>query len=276
MPQADVPARVHILLARDAPVGVAIRRGPSKRVCTVLWDRERDEFSVGQWMKGRIYERRCDVSPRGKYLIYFAMNGHWESETKGSWTAISRAPYLRALAMFPKGDCWNGGGLFTSECEYWFNDGPHMAHEVMHDTKEVRRDTSYAPSDYFGGECPGVYYVRLQRDDWTLHEPTNRKAPVNFTKALGDGWTLRKLAHASSNSPEGKGCYWDDHVLENPAHSVRLEFTDWEWADVDRDRLVWVEEGKLWAGNLGETELEDQKILFDFNPMEFEEIQAPY
>ena len=64
------PARIHILLAREAPVGAVIRRGPSKRVCALLWDRERDSFRMGQWLKGRIYERRSDLSPNGEYMIY--------------------------------------------------------------------------------------------------------------------------------------------------------------------------------------------------------------
>jgi hypothetical protein len=72
------PARVHALLARDAPVGVVIRRGPSRRVCTLLWDRSRDEFRVGQWMKNRIHERARDLSSHGRHLIYFAMNGRLE------------------------------------------------------------------------------------------------------------------------------------------------------------------------------------------------------
>ena len=72
-----------------------------------------DATEVGQWLRGRLYELRADLSPDGKYLIYFAMNGHWGSRAKGAWTAISRAPYLTAIALFAKGDCWNGGGLFT-------------------------------------------------------------------------------------------------------------------------------------------------------------------
>src|SRR5436305_9766331 len=91
------PARLHVLLGIDAKVGLVIRRGPSKSVCTVLWNRERDTFKLGQWMRGRIYERRSDLSPDGRHLIYFAMNGRWQSETKGSWTAISRVPYLKAM-----------------------------------------------------------------------------------------------------------------------------------------------------------------------------------
>ena len=89
---AQFKPRIHVLLARHAPVGVVIRRGPSKSVCTILWDRRRDEFRLGQWLKGRIYERRSDLSPDGKYLIYFAMNGKWDSEAKGAWTAIAWCP----------------------------------------------------------------------------------------------------------------------------------------------------------------------------------------
>jgi hypothetical protein len=104
-----------VLLARDAPLGLVIRRGPSSRVATILWHRQRDTFELGQWLKGRIYERRCDLSPDGAHFLYFAMNGQWQSESRGSWSAISRAPYLRAIGFFPKGDCWHGGGLFTGK-----------------------------------------------------------------------------------------------------------------------------------------------------------------
>ena len=66
------PARLHVILAREAPLAVVIRRGPAKQVCTVLWNRRTDEFTLGQWLKGRIYEDRCDLSPDGRYFIYFA------------------------------------------------------------------------------------------------------------------------------------------------------------------------------------------------------------
>jgi len=123
------PARLHVLLASDSKVGVVFRRGPSKSVCSVLWNRRTDEFKLGQWLHGRIYERRSDISPDGRFLIYFAMNGKWESETKGSWTAISKVPWLKAIVLLGKGDCWSGGGLFTSENKYWLNDG--YGHKVL-------------------------------------------------------------------------------------------------------------------------------------------------
>lgn len=85
------PARLHILLAQQSELGVVIWRGPSKRVCTLLWDRCRDEFQLGQWLKDRIYERRSDLLLDDKNLLYCAMNGKWQTETGGAWTAISQA-----------------------------------------------------------------------------------------------------------------------------------------------------------------------------------------
>jgi len=270
------PARLHVLLARDARIGVVIRRGPSKSVCTVLWNRRTDEFTLAQWMRGRIYERRSDVAPDGKHLIYFAMNGKWTSEARGSWTAISRAPYLKAVTLLAKGDCWHGGGLFTGNQQYWLNDG--YGHTLVRDTGELDRDLSFTPRQY-GGECPGVYYTRLQRDNWSLRDPrsTTRFHELHvFEKEIRSGWILRKLAHAETGAPPGHGCYWDEHEVENTDKGITLTFPDWEWADLDRGRLVWAAAGKLWAGHMRGNGVHPAKCLYDFNDMKFEPIAAPY
>lgn len=57
----DFAPRLHVLLARSADTAVVFRRGPSKRVATFSWDRATDEVKLGQWLKGRIYERRADL-----------------------------------------------------------------------------------------------------------------------------------------------------------------------------------------------------------------------
>ncbi|PWT89522.1 MAG: hypothetical protein C5B55_11270 [Blastocatellia bacterium] len=269
-------ARIHVLLASDARIGVVIRRGPSKQVCTVLWDRKHDRFTLGQWLKGRIYERRCDISPDGEYFIYFAMNGKWSSEVRGSWTAISKVPYLKALAIFPKGDCWNGGGLFTSKTSYWLNDG--YGHSVLRDTTLVTPDLEFQPIGGHGGECLGVYYPRLLREGWTLVERVNvvRWKDLDlFDKPLRYGWTLRKIAHAEVGAPPGKGCYWDEHELRH-ASGESHKYVGWEWADIDRNRLVWAKDGKLFAGRINRHGLNNEVQLFDFNDMTFERLEAPY
>lgn len=272
---AQFAPRIHVLLASDAPVGLVIRRGPSKSVATLLWNRRTDEFQLGQWLRGRIYERRSDLSPDGKHFLYFAMNGKWESESRGSWTAISRAPFLKALAFFPKGDRWHGGGLWTGPKKYWLND--RYGHSTLMNTGAVQRDTNWHPSANHGGECPGVYYPRLARDGWTMKEMVQLgkwKDKVIFEKECAAGWVLRKIAHAEVGAPPGKGCYWDEHELISSGASIPCP--QWEWADVDGKRLVWAVQGELKAARLTAKGLSDEKTLFDFNDMTFAPIAAPY
>lgn len=259
-------ARIHVLLASQAPVGLVIRRGPSKSVATLLWDRERDEFQLGQWLKGRIYERRSDLSPDGKHLIYFAMNGKRHSDAQGSWTAISRVPYLKALAIFPKGDCWHGGGLWSGKARYWLNDG--YGHSVLRNSAMFRRDTDFHPSANHGGECLGVYYPRLLRDGWTLVKrlQLGKMKDVDiFTKPIGKGWFLRKLAHAELDHPEGAGCYWDEQELAAPGSDGHIACPQWDWADLDGKRLVWSSRGKLNCARITKTGLAGETELIDFN-----------
>jgi hypothetical protein len=269
------PARIHVLMASHAPVGLVIRRGPSKCVATLLWDRHQDDFRLGQWLKGRIYERRSDLSSDGQYFIYFAMNGHWQSESRGAWTAISRAPYLKAIAFFPKGDCWNGGGLWTGRASYWLNG----CHTVARDTSVVKRDLGYQPPAIYGGECLSVYYHRLLRDGWGLVDRIQSgqwNAIDIFEKPIGKGWILRKIAHAEVGAPEGKGCYWDEHELIGPDRVESIHCPDWEWAELDETRLVWATAGKLYAAQVTKAGLVKEVELFDFNGMEFTPIEAPY
>ena len=119
-PPTRRPARLYALIAREARKAVVFRRGPSKSVLLLAWDLENDTLTPGQWLRGRIYERRCDLSPDGELLAYFAAN---QREPLYSWTAVSRPPYLTALALWPKGDCWGGGGLFRHERTLALNRG---------------------------------------------------------------------------------------------------------------------------------------------------------
>ncbi|MFC1381071.1 MAG: hypothetical protein G8D84_20395 [gamma proteobacterium symbiont of Clathrolucina costata] len=229
------PARLHAVFAKDKPYAVVFRRGPSKQVCTLLWDRRKDTFKLGQWLKGRIYERRTDLSPNGKYLIYFAMNGKWDSETGGSWTAISKAPWLKAIELYRKGDCWDGGGLFLSNNRFWLNDRYFTPGNTLNKSSEVVRDDSYTPEGEFGAEDTGVYYRRLIRDGWRLEshkDISNWNSVTIFEKDLPKGWILRKIAHEQVDSPKGKGCYWDEHELMNRESETMLNLHKWEWAEL--------------------------------------------
>lgn len=275
------PARVHPILARKAKTAVIIRRGPSKSVCMMLWDRRKDTFTLGQWLRGRIYERRCDLSPDGRHFIYLAMNGKWNGPMKGSWTAISRTPYLKALALWPWGDCWNGGGLFLTDSRFWRNSGYHQdeADTVGRLRNKLTEKTDFPFHENYGGECPGVYYHRLQRDGWKLvrfEPPSANDQVAAFEKPLAKGWVLEKSAHASVDHPVGSGCYYDTHRLIHSDSGTILDHPEWEWAELDRKRLVWVTKGVLYAAKIHGHGLGDVKSLYDFNNMEFEAIAAPY
>jgi hypothetical protein len=271
---------VHILLARRAATAVVIRRGPAKAVCTLSWDRRKDSFSMGQWFKGRIYERRCDLSPDGRHFIYFAMNGKWtNADTKGSWSAISKAPYLKALGLWANGSAWNGGGLFLGDREYWLNRFP-FGHAELRAPPGLTHHEAFPFTESFGGECPGVYYHRLQRDGWSSirHERRGDDGVSLFEKPLDHGWVLEKEAHASIHHPVGRGVYFDTHVLRHPRRGTTQLLDDAEWAEWDskRTRLVWVRGGVLYTADLTKGGFTPERPLYDFNPLRFERIEAPY
>ena len=279
------PPRLHVLLATQAPVGIVIRRGPSKQCCTLLWNRQTDSFTMGQWLKGRIYEHRSDLSPDGKHFLYFAMNARPSRKGPMCWTAISRTPYLRAIALYGDEETWLGGGLFHDNKTYGVNRGVFF--HTLRESKEVvlekidpktpvvsmqeaMQDAKYPMT----GDL-GVYCHRLERDGWSLATKEVKNHFV-FEKYFGRNWMLRSLVNQGWNKKAGKSSTWSEYsLLHFPTETV-LHFPDWEWADIDRSRLVWASKGQIWAGRLNDNGLSDEKMLHDFNDMRFEAIKAPY
>jgi hypothetical protein len=272
MPSAAFPARLHVLTARASPLAVVLRRGPSGQVASFLWDRGTDRFTLGQWLKGRIYERRADLSPDGRHMIYFARDARWHGPTGGAWTAVSRAPWLRAVALWGKGDCWQGGGLFLDDGRYWLNG----CHRAIAEDGRLERVTGYHPEGSFGGECLGVYYPRLLRDGWRLTAPVTPAGWCDhFEKPLARGWTLLKFANRSAIHPPGRGCYWDEHLLRAPDGTM-LDGSDWEWAEADLAGVVYARQGALWRHEIGAEGLRAPVLLRDFNADRFAAVAPPY
>lgn len=155
--------RLYFIVARQAPVAVVFRRGPTRQVELLRWDLETDGVVEGQWLKGRIYERRCDLSPAGDLLIYFAAK--YETKLR-TWTAISRPPYLTALAFWPKGDAWGGGGLFESERHIRLNHRPdEMKEEDGSGLVASMQVDPLGESSGLGEDNP-IHHLHLLRDGW--------------------------------------------------------------------------------------------------------------
>lgn len=105
---------LYIIPARDAPIAAILRRGPSRWYHIIRWDMARDEFVHGSWIKGRIYESRCDVSPDGELLLYFVQQANRsQTDFSNAWTAVSRLPWLTAHSLWPQGTTYGGGGRFV-------------------------------------------------------------------------------------------------------------------------------------------------------------------
>ncbi len=119
--------RLHLYFARHTTLAVILRQGPNKLARLILWNHADDSFIDGQWLKSRIYAERCDVSADGRYFLYFALDGHWVSPTMGSYTALSRPPWFTALALYPQGDTWCGGGQFVDAQRYLIDSSPNAA-----------------------------------------------------------------------------------------------------------------------------------------------------
>lgn len=132
---------------------------------------------------------------------------------------------------------------------------------------------------HYGGECPGVYYNRLQRDGWDLADriengPHDEK--VHFEKPLPHGWLFRKVCHEQIGAAKGKGCYWDEHEMIAHGGQV-LSSADWEWAERIGDKIVFAQGGCLWrTGVSGPDSLSDVSLVHDLNDYKFDNLKAPY
>lgn len=172
MQDSTMPScHLFLILARRAPRAVIFRRGPSEWTELILWCTDTNELAYGQWFKGRIYERRSDLSPDGTKLIYFASKFSRRTlvdrEYTHAWTAISKPPYLTALALWPKGDCWHGGGLFENENAVFLNHKPDVASPHP---KHIPQGLSVRPNPDAHGEDEPLHGMRLRRDGWKMEQ----------------------------------------------------------------------------------------------------------
>ncbi len=98
-------------------------------------------------------------------LLYFAASYRKPYQ---SWSAVSRPPYFTALALWPKGDGWGGGGQFSSRDQILLN---HRDYETkLAQDFSVPNWLSIRPfGDRPGwGEDEPVWFSRLEREGWKL------------------------------------------------------------------------------------------------------------
>jgi hypothetical protein len=282
--------RLYAILARKARLAVVFRRGPTRQVLLAQWRTDTDEFYEGQWLKGRIYERRCDLSPSGRWLIYFAAN---YKEPYFSWTAISKPPFLAAVALWPKGDGWGGGGLFAKEEEILLN---HRDKEMaLADGFKLPRFVKVEPlgSHSGWGEDSPIIDERLTRDGWQLMQQGkaikhNIGAPVwieleppQIWSRLNPKRTNYELRTQTRGIHERDGAWYIiEHLVlrRKPGMELSLGRTDWaDWCH--SGDLLFSKEGRMFRLGFNQHDellpLADAKLLIDLTEKRFEAKKAP-
>lgn len=265
-------ARVYVYLARQAPIGVIIRRKPSDWVEIIRWHTDNDTFETGQWFMGRIYERRCDLSPDGRYFVYFASKQNprtFNSDYTYAWTAVSRPPYLTALALYPKGDCWNGGGLFEDNRTLWLNHHSCVgeAHPNHQPPKYFRVD---AQLESFG-EDSSILPRRLVRDGWELLKAGQFRNLAMTPSTQYPVWGKRGLEmHLMDIDFEAYGGPYIHWYVLNGHELGRCTWAGWD----QRGRCVVAKEGKLFHVQIARDALQWQELA-DLNNHQPQRVQSP-
>jgi hypothetical protein len=289
-----VPARLFVLLARDAHVGVILRRGPSDWVEMIQWHTKNDTFREGQWFHGRIFEHRCDLSANGKFFVYRAFkpgNRLKNPDYGDSWTAVSSPPNFTAQALWVHWNGTGGGGFFLKdgrmllnhlddnrklhpayrlpkglevktietyedETTYMFNDIHH--HAMLRDgwkPTEAFKYKTYLPV-FYGGvtESPALILEKRKNDLTLLCRIVNQ---IRFHTRSGiDRHVMTKNWAKSFKTSFNHSTvsYTYRYALKNG--DTELELDGVTWADFDNNkRLVIAKAGKLFSGTVDNGQL---------------------
>ncbi len=269
---------VFVISARQAPVAVVFRRGPSKQVLLLKWNLKTDKLEPGQWFKGRIYERRCDLSPSGDLLIYFAAKF---KPPLYSWTAISRPPFLTALALWPKADAWGSGGVFDTDASVRLNHLP--GEEDLAPGFSLRGNvkvTRFGPHSGRGEDFP-IYHFLLERNGWKYVAQRGRDIvfPVIYEKKTDSGTTLQMLIRGAGKISDP--VYRTDHVVLDNNRNALFKLSGTNWADWHGRHLLFAKGCKLFRLRKdrfrqyldhGDSAL---KLVADLSSLKFEERSPP-
>lgn len=269
--------RLQVLLARSAPVGVIFRRGPSRWVQVIRWDTESDKFEPGQWFHGRVYTGRSDLSPDGSLLIYFV--GKFKRPASGSdqgeyaWTAISKPPFLTALARWPKDDCWHGGGLFTSARNVFLNHKPESAKP---DPLHMPMGIKVKPNPAATGEDDPIMVPRMERDGWKFiqwlkydYMAKRTEHPAIFEKTNRKSKVVLRVEKYHDNLSERWACYLVDRG------GRQFDLGVGTWADFDQQgRIVFASEGKLCSAEIQNDAVKTVELA-NFNDAEPVSVEPP-
>jgi len=239
--------RIFCIPALRAPVVAVIRRGPSQWMHVSRWDLDGPSYEPGAWLRATIYPQRCDLSPDGRWLVYFVLKPSAEWGPGPAYIAISRLPWLTALAAWGIGSTWTRGMQFLEDPSAWQVDEPDEG-----DLAAVR--------DRFGLRMTRADSFAVERRrGWTETTDTPPRAPDDaWDERRGDRIVMDKVRPGSNGSERltVRGTYAAIRELHGIRTDVRYDvhrgdrsilLEDVQWSDWDpRGRLlVATGEGRL-------------------------------
>jgi hypothetical protein len=231
-PEERTPPRIYCIPATDAPVVAVLRRGPSSWSHVGRWDLRRQHYEPGAWLKGRIFPRRSDVSPDGRFLCYFTHQPNADWEHGDTFVAVSKLPWLTALHAFGTDGTWTRGYRFTGDRAS--GDPGLPALPIPYALRAIRVE-QFASERRRGWEEAPDSPPRNPRDVWDERRNARMRKPqpggrcVLHLESLGDAG-----GEFGAQAVDGLRVRY---ALELRGRSVPLD--DLQWADWDdRGRLL--------------------------------------
>lgn len=159
-----------------------LRRGPTDWFHVGRWLTSRPAYEPGAWFHGRLFPQKCDLSPDGRWLAYSAMKQGAEWAAGTIYEAVSRLPWLTALAAWEAGTTYTRGVHFEAvagRCE--------LGEPDVGDAGPIVRRYG------IGLNRPEQFSVERRRG-WT-------ESPANPTRAAGGLWDERRTVEMRKVRP---------------------------------------------------------------------------
>jgi len=237
--------RIFCLLATEAPVVAVLRRGPSEWYHVGRWNLAQRTYEPGAWFRGRLFPQKCDVSPDGRWLAYSAHKPTAEWAAGTTYEAISRLPWLHALAAWEAGTTYARGIRFEGDAGTSDLGPPDTG------------DLAPCLARYGLRLNPAAQFAVERRKGWRETDDTPARAP-------NDAWDERRRVRMSKSRPGGSAvlevegsyaAFRDLHGQRDPARYSLVQrdevavLEEAQWADWSADGalLVATKQGSLEA-----------------------------
>lgn len=241
--------RLFGIVATRSPVVAVLRRGPSDWSQVSRWDPEAGTFQAGSWIRSNIYPQRCDLSPDGQWFAYFTLKSRATWSAGPTYIAISRLPWLSALAAWGTCGTWTCGVHFVESPRVWeVGDAAEGDIEPLRHRYrlglELTRPRAFAVERRHGwSESPDAPPYDVDLDMWD-----ERRAPGLTMEKPRPGSEDARLtvrgSYAAFRSGQPSWEHVEYHVVYDDRRH-RLEHV--QWADWDRSGrlLVATTDGSL-------------------------------